>query len=315
MRNGIIGIATATALGMAATSAHAGDAAECSEVSFANVEWTGESMTTHMAAMVLETLGYETEVTSASVPISFEAVASGERDAFMGLWLPTQESMVRPHLDSGDMEKLVANLEGAKYTLAVPDYVYEAGVQSFEDLAEHADAFDSRIYGIEAGNDGNEIILDMIDDNAFDLGDWQLMESSEAGMLTQVERATRNEDWVVFLGWAPHPMNHNLDMEYLEGGDDYFGPNLGEATVYTVINSGYQDRCPNAAQLLEQFTLTVDERNEGESYIMDDGMDYRDAATKLIENNPELLERWLDGVTTKDGEDDALETARDAFGV
>jgi glycine betaine/proline transport system substrate-binding protein len=34
------------------------------------------------------------------------------------------------------------NLEGAKYTLAVPQNVYDAGVTSFADIAQYADEFD-----------------------------------------------------------------------------------------------------------------------------------------------------------------------------
>ena len=44
--------------------------------------------------------------------------------------------------------------------------------------------------------------------------------------LAQVGRATRRDEPVVFLGWEPHPMNANLEMVYLEGGDDWFGPDL-----------------------------------------------------------------------------------------
>ena len=38
--------------------------------------------------------------------------------------------------------------------------------------------------------------------------------------------------------WAdePHPMNANFNLTYLEGGDDYFGTNLGGATVYTMCS-------------------------------------------------------------------------------
>ena len=63
-------------------------------------------------------------------------------------------------------------------------------------------------------------------------------QGSEAGMLSQVARATRGEDWIVFLGWEPHPMNANHDITYLSGGDDWFGPNYGGATVYTNVRAG-----------------------------------------------------------------------------
>ncbi len=144
----------------------------------------------------------------------------------------------------------------------VPQYVYDAGVTSVADLDDHADKFGQRLYGIEAGNDGNMIIQEMIDDDAFGLGDWQLVDSSEAGMLAELKAKTTSDEWMVFLGWEPHPMNTNFDMAYLKGADDYFGPDLGGATVYTNTRSGYVEECPNVGQLLENLSFTLEMENQ-----------------------------------------------------
>jgi glycine betaine/proline transport system substrate-binding protein len=307
--------AGAALLSLSATHAAAAEPESCQSVGLANVNWTGVTIKSEVMTYLLETIGYETELTTASVPIAFQSVADGQRDAFLGLWLPTQESMIRPYLDDGEIEQLSANLEGAKYTLAVPDYVYEAGVQAFSDLDDHKDRFEGRIYGIEAGNDGNAAIQSMIDDDAFGLGDWTLMESSEAGMLTQVQRSVPREEWVAFLGWAPHPMNINIDMRYLSGGADYFGPNQGGATVYTVATEGYSDRCTNVARLLEQYAYSVEEQSRAGGYVINEEMSPIEAGRTLLEDQPELLDRWLDGVTTADGEEDATAVVRADLGL
>ena len=65
-----------------------------------------------------------------------------------------------------------------------------------------------------------------------------MVESSEQGMLAQVARADERGEPVIFLGWEPHPMNANFKMSYLTGGDDFFGPNLGGATVMGPILLG-----------------------------------------------------------------------------
>ena len=131
--------------------------------------------------------------------------------------------VVVAELEDGSVEVLGANLEGAKYTLAVPAYLYEQWLKSFTDVATFKDQLDGKIYGIEPGNDGNRLILGMIERNQFGLGDFELVESSEQGMLSQVDRATRREEPVVFLGWEPHPMNAKYEMKYLEGGDEVAG--------------------------------------------------------------------------------------------
>lgn len=285
---------------------------ECSTVRFAEVGWTDITATTALASEVLEGMGYEARVDTVSVPIAYSGMENGDFDVFLGNWMPSMASISDPYVEKGTVDRLTANLEGAKYTLAVPQYVYDAGVTSVEDLAEHANQFDQQLHGIEAGNDGNELIQQMIDDDAFGLGDWQLVDSSEAGMLAELTARVPNEGWMVFLGWEPHPMNTNFDMAYLEGADDYFGPDLGGATVYTNTRGGYVEECPNVGELLNNMTFTLEMENQLMGEIMDDGEDPRDAARAYLQENDELLGEWLAGVETIDGEP-AEEAVRNAL--
>jgi glycine betaine/proline transport system substrate-binding protein len=293
-------LAGVTALAVSTTS-QAADPAACKKVHFSDVGWSCITATTAVATTLLEGLGYEPKVSVLSVPVTFTSLANGDIDAFLGLWLPTQESMIDPYFKDGSIEKVSTNLEGAKYTLAVPKYVHAAGVKSFKDLAKHKDKFDGKIYGIEPGNDGNQIIQDMIDKNAFGLKGWEVVESSEQGMLTQVKRAEGKKKWIVFLGWEPHPMNRRFDMDYLADGDDFFGANFGGATVYTLAPMGYTAKCPNAGKLLGNLNFSLATENEMMGYMLDDGMDPAAAAKKLIKQHPDIVNQWLQGVTTMDG--------------
>lgn len=292
----------AVAMGLAASPQAADEPESCSTVRFAEVGWTDITATTALTTEVLEAMGYDTRIDTVSVPIAYSGMKNGDFDVFLGNWMPSMASISDPYIEDGDVDRLSANLEGAKYTLAVPQYVYDAGVTSVEDLAEHADEFDSAIHGIEAGNDGNELIQQMIDDDAFDLGDWQLVDSSEAGMLAELRARVPDETWMVFLGWEPHPMNTNFDMAYLEGADDYFGPNLGGATVYTNTRGGYVEECGNVGTLLDNLEFTLEMENQLMGEIMDEGEDPRDAARAYLQANPEVLDDWLEGVETRDGE-------------
>ena len=64
-------------------------------------------------------------------------------------------------------------------------------------------------------------------------------------------------------------MNTNFEMAYLSDADDYFGPNLGGATVYTNTRTGFVESCPNVGELLSNMTFTLemwkpaDERHHG----------------------------------------------------
>ncbi|RTR02359.1 choline ABC transporter substrate-binding protein [Halomonas nitroreducens] len=297
-----VGLATAALSLTASPLLMAAEDQSCQSVHFAEVGWTDITATTALTTEVLEALGYETRIDTVSVPIAYSGMKNGDFDVFLGNWMPSMASISDPYVERGQVDRLGANLEGAKYTLAVPQYVYDAGVTSVADLDEHADNFDGKLHGIEAGNDGNQLIQDMIDDDAFGLGDWQLVDSSEAGMLAELRARTPDEKWMVFLGWEPHPMNTNFDIAYLEGADDYFGPNLGGATVYTNTRAGFAEECSNVGELLGNLSFTLEMENQLMGEIMDEGADPRDAARDYLQAHPQVLEGWLEGVTTRDGE-------------
>ena len=290
---------TALALTFATSVAAEG----CDKVTFSDVGWTDITATTAAASVLLDALGYETETKILSVPVTYTSMAAGDIDVFLGNWMPTMEADIAPYREAGTVDTVRANLEGAKYTLAVNKPAADLGIGNFADIAAQAEALDGKIYGIEPGNDGNRLIQSMIDGDAFGLKDFEVVESSEQGMLAQVQRATRKGDPIVFLGWEPHPMNANFELTYLEGGDEFFGPDLGGATVYTNTRAGYVGECPNVGKLLENMEFSLAMENEIMGKILDDGQDPEEAAAAWLKANSDVLGGWLDGVTTKDGGD------------
>jgi glycine betaine/proline transport system substrate-binding protein len=305
----------------AATTASAAE--QCDTVRFGQVNWTGVSAKTGTAAWLLNEIGYETDVITASLPIMFQSLANNERDVFAGFWVPTSRTMASKHMKKGDIDIVTKNLKGAKYTVGVTQAAWDGGVRHFSDLAENIDRFDGRILGIESGNDGNQIIQQMIADDAYGMSGFELQPSSEAGMLTEVQRRVKRGEWAAWLAWAPHPMNVNIDLQFLNGGADYWGPNQGGATVYTVARKGYAWECPNIGQFLENYEYTVAEQSELAAYIVNDEMDYAEAGQTLIRNHPELIDRWFGqggtyqtgAVKTADGEASAHDVIADELGL
>ncbi|MCB5160443.1 choline ABC transporter substrate-binding protein [Marinomonas algarum] len=300
----MVGLTVATSL-----AAPAAFAEQCSTVRFSDVGWTDITATTAVATELVNGMGYQSSTQLLSVPVTYTSLSNGDIDVFLGNWMPTMEADIAKYRENGTVETVRANLEGAKYTLAVPQYAYDAGLKSFADIAKFKGELKNRIYGIEPGNDGNRLIQSMIDDNAFGLKGFKLVESSEAGMISQVSRSAKREQWVVFLGWAPHPMNANIDMTYLSGGDDFFGPNYGGASVHTNVRKNYTQECPNVGTLLKNLSFSLEMENEIMGSILNDGMKPKVAARTWLQANPEALNDWLEGVTTKNG-DAALPAVR-----
>jgi glycine betaine/proline transport system substrate-binding protein len=275
--------------------------ATCRTVRFSDVGWTDVTATTALVAQLLRGIGYDASITVLSVPVTFASLQNKDIDVFLGNWMPAQEADRSRYLKDGSVVVVRPNLEGAKYTLAVPAYTYDAGLRDFKDIRRFSAELNNSIYGIEPGNDGNRHVLEMLQHDQFGLGNFKLVESSEQGELAQVERAYRNKQPIVFLAWEPHPMNMRFDLKYLSGGDEVFGPNYGGATIFTVTRRGYAAECPNVGRLLSNLKFSL----RGESEMMAAMLDRHEqpdiAATEWLKANPTSVKPWLDGVLTFDG--------------
>ena len=281
--------------------ARAADADSCKTVRLSDIGWTDVTATTALTALILKDLGYAPKIDVLSVPVTYKSLQNKDLDVFLGNWMPSMEADRKPYDEDKSVEVLKANLEGAKYTLAVPSYLYDKGLHDFSDIQKFGKELDYKIYGIEPGNDGNRHVLDMIKDNKDGLGKFKLVESSEQGMLAEVERSVRTKKPIVFLGWEPHPMNKQFKMSYLTGGDDTFGPNYGGATVYTNIRAGYDKDCPNVTKLLNNMSFTLDAEDTMMAGILEKHEDPSKSVRDWLKANPKILTAWLDGVTTFDG--------------
>ncbi len=295
------------------TSAYAADAAACKTVRLSDVGWTDITAITAMTAAILEPMGYVGDIKQLAVPVTFASMKTKDIDVFLGNWMPSMENDIKAYREDGSVETLGANLNGAKYTLAVTQGLYDAGLKDFADIPKFKDKLGGKIYGIEPGNDGNRLVLEAI--KAFKMEGFELVESSEAGMLAQVAKSTGAGEDVVFLGWAPHPMNANFKMQYLTGGDALFGPNFGGADVFTTVRKGYVAECPNVGKFIGNLKFTLDMENKVMGEILNNGVDAKTAALAWVKANPDALNAWLDGVTTMDGSGPALDAVKKGLGL
>lgn len=291
------------ATSLLSSAALAADPAQCQSVRMGVVNWTDVIATSGMAQVLLDDLGYQVKQTSAAQQIIFAGIRDNRLDVFLGYWKPAMDKNIEPFVSAGQVKVMSPpSLNDAQATLAVPQYEADAGLKTFADIAKFKDKLGARIYGIESGSGANAAIQKMIDSNQFGLGGFKLVESGEAGMLAAVERATKRNEYVVFVGWKPHPMNINMKIAYLTGSENVYGPNEGAATVSFVTAPDYARRCPNVDKLLQNLTFTSDQ----ESALMVPIMERKtpeEVARKWLKDHPQDLQRWLAGVTTFDGKD------------
>ncbi|MBV7571151.1 choline ABC transporter substrate-binding protein [Pseudomonas sp. PDM32] len=272
----------------------------CETVKMADPGWSDIAATNAITGFLLDGMGYKAKVDTLAVPITFGGLKDGQVDVFLGNWMPAQQGFYDKFVANGDVTQLAKNLDGTEFTLAVPDYVWDAGVHNFADLNKYADKFDRKIYGIGSGAPANISLQEIIKKNDFDMGQWKLVESSEQAMLAEVSRAVKKQKFVTFLGWTPHPMNVQLKMHYLKGGEKYFGDT---GSVHTLTRKGYAQACPNVGKLLTNLSFTQDMENSIMAEVVNNKVSNADAAKAWIKANPAVLDKWLDGVKTVDGKD------------
>ena len=272
-------------------------------VNFGTVDWPEAVAKTNVASTIVDALGYQTEVQELGVPTVFQGLDTGDLDVFVEAWFPTMQTNFD---EVQDVESVTTNLEEATFSVAVNREACEAGVTSHEDLAEFADRFEEggtpTIYGLEPGNDGNQVVLDMIENDQYNLGDWELIESSTNGMLSEVDRRLGDGEWVAWTGWEPHWMNNRYDMCLLEDPEEAWG---GQSHVETLVNNEFPEQFPELYTFFEQMVVTPEIQRELIDGIDNSGLSPEEFALQWLRENPQITDNWLAGIEATDGTDGA----------
>ncbi|HMA60077.1 MAG TPA: glycine betaine ABC transporter substrate-binding protein, partial [Halanaerobiales bacterium] len=248
---------------------------------------------------ILENIGYEVERTTARDPIIHQGLTQGDIDVFIGSWMPQIMDMRNKYKD--EINYVTQNMTEGLYTMAVPQYVYEAGVKSHADLQKHADKFEKKMYVGPAGWASSKKMNKAIDEDIYGLGDWTAINSSQSALMAQVDKSINEEEWIVFVGWRPHWMNAEYNLKYLEDPDRLWESPY--SWVDTLTRKGFKEDYPQVYRFLQQFRVDVEDNDQ---WIYEIGYNERDemeVAEEWVKNNILEVRRWLSMVETPAGED------------
>ncbi len=293
---GILAIGAAASLTLAGcasgnqTEGGAGGEGELGTITLGYLpSWTDGLSTAYLLQNQLEKIGYtvELEELTEAGPL-YTGLAQGDVDMYPSAWPElTHKSYMDQYGDS--IEDLGAYYDNAKLTIAVPEYV---DIDSIEDLADSADRFDGTIYGIEPGAGLTAQTQDSMIP-AYELeGDYQLVTSSTAAMLTELDSAIAAERDIVVTSWRPFWANETYGLKDLE---DPRGA-MGEAEALHFLGTdGFAEEFPEAAEYIagiklddEQYAtledMVVNEYGEGEE---------AEAVEAWIAANPDAYETLI----------------------
>ncbi|HEX2753666.1 MAG TPA: glycine betaine ABC transporter substrate-binding protein [Alphaproteobacteria bacterium] len=293
------GVCASVLLSMIGGTAFASEKDECKTPRFVDIGWSDIRITTEIATTILEGIGYSPKISLLTTDVAYAAMSAKKVDIFLGAWMPAIAESSQPYRDNKTIEKVRINLTGAVETIAVPSYVYDAGIKSLADLVKHKDQFQSTMYGIDPGSNKPQEIL--IAKDVDGLGDWKLLETSEAAMLAAVDRSIKKNEWIAFHAWAPHPMNLRYKINYLTGGEKFIGENFGASTVQTDVRSGYLQECPNIGKLLQNLEFDVDSETKMMTDLVDKAEEPRTIVLAWLRQNPEWVKRSLNDVVSFEG--------------
>lgn len=267
-------------------------------IRFSVPPWPGVQVETEVVSQIFQAMGYQIEQISAAPAFGIKTVSTGDVDAVLAVWIPSEKSTLDAVMKEGNVVIAGTELRDALYGVVVPDYVWKAGVHSLADLHKYPDKFGKVIYGIDAGSDGNLIMKRAVKNNTYDLQGWQVLPSSTSAMLAQAERRINQHKWVAFLGWKPHWMNIAYNIKYLKDPKKIWG---GTYVIRTIANKQFLKENPDAKRFLKQFVVTSKTQSGWIYQFSFKKVDKAKVAKDWITQNKDVVDRWLEGVKAADG--------------
>jgi glycine betaine/proline transport system substrate-binding protein len=288
-RGALILVLVLTVGALAAGCGWLGGVAGSEKLTLGYIEWDENVAVSNLTKVVLEEeFGYEVELrlTNESVVKQvFRDVASGDLDAFQDVWMPNHEDYLSEVEE--DVEHLDPWFEGeTAQGLAVPYYM------DVRSLAELDRAGTDLIIGIEPGAAVHpQIKYEVIP--GYDL-EMMLVEGSTPAMLSELEKAYREREPMVFYGWSPHWMNARYDLRYLEDPRDLQGRFNNPAEISSIVNADLPDDDPVANAFLEAISLDEGQINQLEEEINAAGSaNPEEGVRNWLEDHRGTVQPWI----------------------
>lgn len=277
------------ALGTLAGCAGSGETGggEDKVINIGYVTWAENIANTNLWKEILETKGYEVNISQLQVSPLFVGLSNGDLDFFMDAWLPiTHETYWEEYQD--DLEDYgVWYEEQARIGIVVPDYVT---IDKISEIAENAGEFDGQIIGIDPGAGIMGATQAAMEDLGMD--SITLVQGSEAAMMAALDNAVKEGKWVAITGWSPHWKFAKYDLKYLE--DDSPNQSFGAAeNIHTLAHKDFEARQPEVAGWIRNFSMSDQQIGSLEDYINQTPDDPQGAARKWIADNQEVVDAWL----------------------
>ncbi|MBN8235626.1 glycine betaine ABC transporter substrate-binding protein [Halobacillus kuroshimensis] len=254
------------------------------EISIGQINWAENIAVTNMWKVILEDEGYQVKLNNLNMGSTMKALESGDLDASLEIWLPVQDAnYLEKYKDDVNFSE-AAWFDNAKVGLVVPNYMEE--VNSVEDLNEHKDLFNSQITGFGPGAGTMEVTEQLIED--YDLN-YELLPSSESAMLAEIGNAVKEEEPIVAPLWSPHWIFSEYDLKFLEDPKNTYG---GVEKIHHATRLAFDEDYPEVSGWLKNWKMNDQQIGKLITYV-EDSEEPADGAEKWVEENQDLIDKWI----------------------
>ena len=246
--------------------------------------WTDGLSTAYLLQDQLGKLGYDVKMkTLTEAGPLYAGLAQGDVDLYPSAWPElTHAEYMTKYADS--IEDLGAYYDNAKLTIAVPEY---SDIDSIEDLAGKGADFSGKIVGIEPGAGLTKQTVKMLSAYGLD-GEYSLLTSSTAAMLTELKSATEKQEDIVVTLWRPFWANDAFPVKDLEDPKGAMGEAEG---LHFLGTKGFAKEFPEAAALIEKIRLDDEQYGSLEDLVVNQYGEGKeaDAVDAWLEQNGDRL--------------------------
>ena len=255
---------------------------EKKEVNILYPNWAEGIAFTNLAKVALEANGFDVEMTNLEPGLIYGELSKDDSkgDVFLDAWLPNTHKDY--WADYGDkLVKLGEAFSNGTTGLVVPSYVT---INSIEELNANKDKFDGEIIGIGSGAGIHANTEKAIEEYGLD---FEQITSSGPAMVASLEKAIKNNEWIVVTGWKPHFKWAKNDLKYLEDPKGIYPKDV----CAIISRRGFAEDMPKAGTFFKNFNLDEDQLYDLMGKISEVGEEA--GAQQYYDANKAMIDAWF----------------------
>ena len=252
--------------------------------------WEEGIAVSELWAYVLEEEGYAVDLQYADPAPVYSGLSTNDYNVTLDAWLPvTHADYVDEYAD--DIVDLGAWNEESSLHFAVNE---DAPIDSLDELAENADAFNNRIIGIDPGAGLTQITENEVIPT-YGLENMEYTTSGTPAMLQELETATESGENIVVTLWRPHWAYDAFPIRDLEDPEGALGD---VEYLHSFANAEWAADEANAEVVgwFENFTMDSELLYSLENKMFNENQDVDDYRP-IIEEWAAENQEYVDGLT------------------